>query len=401
MNIMVIGNGGRESALKWKLLESDRVDRIFSHEDLEGLKTIKDYCDFAKANNVDLTIVGSEELLVDGIVDAFKEEGLVIFGSDKHASMLEGSKAFAKNFMKKYGVKTPKYGMFNDFDDALKFLKSTMYPIVIKADGLAGGKGVFILDNFIEAKKTLGDLMCEEVLGDAGRTVIIEEYLKGVEASILSIYDGERIVPFVSAKDHKKIGEGETGLNTGGMGVIAPNPFVTEKVFEEFEKKILIPTKRGLKSEGFDFKGVIFFGLMITSNGVYLLEYNMRFGDPETQAVLPLMQTELLDVIQDSLRGELKEIKWKDRHSCCVVLSSSGYPLKYKTGFEINGLEDTQSVVFTAGAKRKDEVLYTSGGRVLGVVGIGESLDEAKERAYEDVGRISFEGMYYRKDIGC
>ena len=317
MKILIVGAGGREHAIAWKLSQNEKVEKIFiapgnacvemlPNAESVNLGSIDEYISFAKDNNVELTVVGSEELLVQGIVDEFHKNGLKIFGPDKKAAILEGSKAYSKDFMKKYGIKTAVYEIFDNSEKAKEFLNNWKdFPVVIKASGLAAGKGVIIAQNLNEAIKTVEDIMVDEKFGNAGNQVVIEEFLDGVEASILSFTDSKVIVPLLSAKDHKKIGEDETGLNTGGMGVISPNPFVTDEIFEKFKSDIMEPTLKGMQAEGMDFAGVIFFGLMITKKGVYLLEYNMRMGDPETQAVLPLLENDLLELIEKSFEKKL------------------------------------------------------------------------------------------------
>ena len=410
MKILIVGAGGREHAIAWKLSQNKNVKKIFIAPGNAGvelieiaenvdLKGIQEYIDFAKKNGIDLTIVGSEELLVQGIVDEFKKNGLKIFGPDKKAAILEGSKAYSKDFMKKYGIKTAIYEIFDDSEKAKEFLNNWKdFPVVIKASGLAAGKGVIIAQNLDEAIKAVEDIMVDEKFGNAGSQVVIEEYLDGVEASILSFTDCNIILPLLSAKDHKKIGENETGLNTGGMGVISPNPYVTDEVFEEFKKNIMAPTLKGIRNEGMDFEGVIFFGLMITKKGVYLLEYNMRLGDPETQAVL-------LEIIKSSFAKKLSEVKveWKKQYSCCVVAVAGGYPEKYNKGDKISGLSDmgkSGEILFICGAKKENDDFVTSGGRVLNIVGFGNTLGEAREHAYSSMKKIHFENIYFRNDIG-
>ena len=417
MKILIVGAGGREHAIAWKLSQNKDVEKIFIAPGNAGaellkiaenveLKGIQEYIDFAEKNEIDLTIVGSEELLVQGIVDEFKKNGLKIFGPDKKAAILEGSKAYSKNFMKKYGIKTAIYEIFNDSEKAKEFLnKWKDFPVVIKASGLAAGKGVIIAQNLDEAIKAVEDIMIDEKFGNAGNQVVIEEYLDGVEASILSFTDSKVILPLLSAKDHKKIGENETGLNTGGMGVISPNPYVTDEVFEEFKKNIMAPTLKGIQNEGMDFEGVIFFGLMITKKGVYLLEYNMRLGDPETQAVLPLLETDMLEIIKSSFAKKLSEVKveWKKQYSCCVAASAGGYPEKYNKGDKISGLSDmgkSGEILFICGVRKENDDFVTSGGRVLNIVGFGKTLEEAREHAYSSMKKIHFDNMYFRKDIG-
>lgn len=411
MKILIIGSGGREHSIGWKIKrDNPKVNLFFSvgnagtaeiGENI-GLNNINDLKDFALREQIDLTIVGPEAELVSGIVDIFQSNGLEIFGPNKAAAKLEGSKVFAKDFMQKYGIKTAEYKSFRHYIDAKEYIeKYEQFPVVIKASGLAAGKGVIIAQNKEEALETVKNLMDDKSFGDAGKEIVIEQHLQGFECSILSIFNGKKIIPFISAKDHKKIGEGETGLNTGGMGVIAPNPLFKSQHMMEFEKEILEPTQKGLISENLFFSGVIFFGLMISEKGVYLLEYNMRFGDPETEAVLPLMESNLLDIISKSNKGEDFDINWKNKHACCVVMASGGYPLNYEKGFEIRGLDKVEVPLFIAGAKIEDKKTVTSGGRVLNIVGIGDSLEEAREIAYINIKKINFNYEYYREDIGC
>ena len=418
MKILIVGSGGREHAIAWKISQNQKVEKIFAAPGNAYNKLIKncenvninssdEILNFAKKENIDLTIVGSEELLVDGIVDKFEENNLKIFGPNKQAALLEGSKAFAKDFMEKYEVKTAKYKSFTDKDEAVKYLDEMSYPVVIKASGLAAGKGVVIAQNRKEAETTLEDMMVNKAFASAGDTVVIEEFLDGVEISVLSITDTNVILPFISAKDHKKISEKETGLNTGGMGVIAPNPYYTKTVEEKFISDILEPTLKGLKAEKMNFAGIIFFGLMVAKGEVYLLEYNMRMGDPETQAVLPLMKTDYLDLIDAALNKKLDNFKidWENKSACCVVMAAGGYPVKYEKGNVISGLEkfsaeDENRKIFFAGVKSNNENFLTNGGRVLNVVAIENSLDGAITKAYDSVKEISFKDNYYRKDIG-
>lgn len=413
MKILLIGSGGREHALAWKLSKSSRVSKIFVAPGNGGtykeskcenidIKDIEELLEFAKNNEVDLTFVGPEEPLINGIVDAFKKEGLKIFGPDKRGAMLEGSKSFSKNFMKKYGVKTADYEVFYDYEKAKKYIEGCTYPRVIKADGLAAGKGVVICENKEEALKTLDLFMIHDVFKGAGKKIVVEEFLKGVEASILSITDGKVILPFLSAKDHKQIFDGNKGKNTGGMGVVCPNPYATEEVEKDFYENILNKTLEGIKKEGFDFKGIIFFGIMITEDGAKLLEYNVRMGDPETQSVLALMESDLVDIIEAALDESLNEtnIKWEDGYCVNVVLSSKGYPDIYEKGKEITLSEDLNGNCFIAGAKIQNENLVTSGGRVLSILGKGKSLEAAKNNAYKNIEKVNFEGMYFRSDIG-
>lgn len=420
MKILIVGSGGREHAIAWKLKENKNIEKIFiapgnagidllpNTESLSLNNNIKEYADFAEKNKIDLTIVGSEELLVQGIVDEFKNKGLKIFGPDKKAAILEGSKAYSKDFMKKYGIKTAKYEIFDNYEKAQKYLDSYRndnFPVVIKTSGLAAGKGVIIVKNLKEAKDAVTDIMINKKFGTSGEKIVIEEYLEGIEASILSFTDCKTIVPLISAKDHKKIGESETGLNTGGMGAISPNPYVTESIFKEFTEKIMKPTLKGIQNEDMDFAGVIFFGLMITKKGVYLLEYNMRMGDPETQAVLPLLETNLYQIIEKSFEKKLNEvnIKWKSLHSCCVVATAEGYPKQYRKGDEISGIlkeKNNDELLFICGVEKENNKFVTSGGRVLNITCLGNTLEEARKKAYNAMKNINFKGMYYRKDIG-
>ncbi|KAA8668429.1 phosphoribosylamine--glycine ligase [Clostridium sp. HV4-5-A1G] len=412
MKVLVIGSGGREHAICWKIAQSPKVEKVFCAPGNGGIE-IEDKCsnvnitdmdglmDFALEEKIDLTVVGPEVPLTEGIVDKFKDRGLSIFGPSSKAAMLEGSKIYSKNFMKKYGIKTAEYAVFDQIDKALGYIGICSYPVVVKADGLAAGKGVFICQNYREAKSALEDLMIRNVFKGAGKKVVIEEFLQGVEASILTITDGNTIVPFISSKDHKQIYDGGVGPNTGGMGAVAPNPYCSEKVLEDFAKNIMEPTLRGIQQENLDYTGIIFFGIMITKKGVYLLEYNVRMGDPETQAVLPLMKSDFVDLIQAALSKRLLSFKleWRKGACCCVVAASKGYPAKYETGFEIEGLKK-ENKIFAAGVKKENGIFKTSGGRVLVTYGIGGNLEEAIECAYENLKRVSFNGMYFRKDIG-
>lgn len=413
MKILVVGSGGREHAICWKVSQNEKVEKVFCAPGNGGtamlpkgenvnVKGIDELLEFALKEKIDLTIVGSEELLVDGIVDRFQEKGLKIFGPDKKAALLEGSKAYAKDFMKKYGVKTAAYEVFTEVDKAKEYIKTCEFPLVVKASGLAAGKGVLICQNLEEALKAVDEIMVDKVFSAAGEKIVVEEFLDGVEASILSVTDSKVILPFISAKDHKKIGEKETGLNTGGMGTIAPNPYVTKEVYDAFINGIMNPTLEGIKAEGMNFAGVIFFGLMITDKGVYLLEYNMRMGDPETQVVLPLLESDFIELLESGLKGDLAnaDVKWSNKSACCVVLASGGYPEAYNKGYEITGIDKVDNMVFVAGARAEDGKFLTSGGRVLNVVAVGDNLEDARAKAYADAEKIDFTGKYCRKDIG-
>ncbi|NFG25765.1 phosphoribosylamine--glycine ligase [Clostridium botulinum] len=413
MKLLLIGSGGREHALAWKLGKSQKVEKIFvapgnggtaTHDKCENINItdIDKLIAFAKKESIDITIVGPEDPLTEGIVDEFKKENLKIFGPAKDGAMLEGSKSFSKDFMKKYGVKTAEYATFTNVNEALEYLENCTYPTVVKADGLAAGKGVIICENKEEAIEAVNTCMVDDAFNGAGQKIVIEEFLEGVEASILSITDGKTIIPFLSAKDHKQIFDDGKGPNTGGMGVLAPNPYVTEEVLLDFKQNIMNKTLVGIKEEGFDFKGIIFFGLMITKKGTYLLEYNVRMGDPETQSVLYLMESDLLEVIEAALNEELDKVKIKWNKGVCinVVLASNGYPNKFNKGYEINIDEKVKDKVFLAGAKYEDGILKTSGGRVLSVIGCGENVEEARKEAYLNIDKVTFKGAYYRKDIG-
>lgn len=416
MKILIIGKGGREHAIAWKLGQNPRITQVYIAEgnpacelleyvECVKLNTIPDLVEFAKQKQIDLTFVGSEELLVAGIVDQFEANNLVIFGPNKKAAQLEGSKVYSKEFMNKYGIKTAEHQSFDDYAEALKYLDKINYPIVIKASGLAAGKGVIIAQDRNEAETTLAAMLLDMAFGESGSEVVIEEFLVGVEASILAFTDSQVIVPLISAKDHKKIGDNETGLNTGGMGVIAPNPYFTVEANELFIRDILEPTLRGIQAEQMNFAGVIFFGVMITNHGVYLIEYNMRMGDPETQAVLPLMESDLLELIEATVERRLAdfELKWHSGATCCIVLASGGYPEKFPIDIEINGLENFDEAncqLFAAGVGAKDGKFVTKGGRVLNIVGHGVDMPSARAAAYSAIPAIKFAGCYYRSDIG-
>ncbi|WP_139904623.1 phosphoribosylamine--glycine ligase [Clostridium thermarum] len=413
MKVLVVGSGGREHAIAWKVSESYKVSTVYCAPGNGGthfenkcinipLSSKEDLKHFALKENIDLTIVGPEEPLTKGIVDEFKAAGLKIFGPSREAAKLEGSKIYAKNFMKKYGVKTAAYEVFYDLNSAEEHLAHCEYPIVIKADGLAAGKGVVICCNKDEAQKVLEDFMLKDIFKGSGKKIIMEEFLEGVEASILCITDGNTIIPFISAKDHKQIYDGNQGPNTGGMGAIAPNPYCSQEVLRAFEEDIMLPTLRGIKREALDYTGIIFFGIMITKSGVYNLEYNVRMGDPETQAVLPLMESDFLDLINAAINKTLNDykIRWKNQHSCCVVAASPGYPGSYKTDLLISAGEIYEGKFFAAGIREKDGKMYTSGGRVFAVTCTGDNLTSAIEKSYKNLQCFSFEGIYYRKDIG-
>lgn len=413
MKLLLIGSGGREHAMAWKMAQSPKVEKIFVAPGNGGtaienkcenvnLTETKDLIDFALKENIELTVVGPEAPLTEGIVNEFKKAGLKIFGPAQNGAMLEGSKSFSKDFMRKYNVKTAEYATFTTADEAIKYLDTCSYPTVVKADGLAAGKGVIICENKQEAVDAVKTCMVDDKFGDAGKIIVIEEFLEGVEASILSITDGKTIIPFLSGKDHKQIFDGGKGPNTGGMGVMAPNPYVTEEVMKDFEENIMKNTLTGIQEEGFDFKGIIFFGIMITKKGVYLLEYNVRMGDPETQSVLYLMESDLVELIEAALNEELDktEVKWKSGVCINVVLASKGYPGKFVKGYEIKIDNEVKDKVFLAGAKFEDGVLKTNGGRVLSVIGCGDTVEDARKEAYANIKHVTFKDSYCRTDIG-
>jgi len=417
MKVLVIGGGGREHALVWKISQSPKVSKIYCAPGNGGIAALAECVNikatdieglvkFAVDNEIDLTVVGPDDPLVMGIVDAFKEKGLRVFGPDKNAAIIEGSKVFSKNLMKKYGIPTASYEVFEDSGKALEYLKGFTYPAVIKAEGLALGKGVIIAQDYSEAEKAVKDIMEEKIFGEAGNRVVIEEFLVGQEVSVLSFTDGSTIVPMVSAQDHKRAYDNDEGLNTGGMGTFSPSRIYTSEIAEYCMNNIFIPTVQAMKSECREFKGVLYFGLIITKEGVKVLEYNARFGDPETQVVLPRLKTDIIDIFNAVIDGKLSEIniEWDDNAAVCVVMASGGYPLKYQIGYEISGIEKAEQheaiTVFHAGTKSVNGKIVTAGGRVLGVTATGRSLDEAIRIAYEGVSNIHFENMHFRKDIG-
>jgi len=415
MKILVVGGGGREHALVWKLAQSPRVSKIYCAPGNAGISQIaecvniavddiKRLLSFAKEQKIDLTVVGPEAPLIGGIVNQFTEAGLKIFGPSKEAAEIEGSKALSKSIMEKYQIPTAGYQVFDQAGPAIAYIKSMGAPIVVKADGLAAGKGVIVALDVETAVRAVKEIMEDKIFGTAGATVVIEEYLEGEEVSILAFTDGEHVVPMVSAQDHKRIFDGDQGLNTGGMGAYSPAPIYNSEIARFTLEKILKPTISGLKAEGRTYRGVIYAGLMITPKGVKVLEYNARFGDPETQPVLMRLKTDLVDIIEAVLEGRLaeKKIQWLDEASVCVVLASGGYPGRYENGKKIYGLGQTGSngYVFHAGTALQDGDVVTAGGRVLGVSAKGETIEEAIREAYCEVEKITFEDMHYRTDIG-
>ena len=417
MKVLIVGSGGREHALAWKVAQSPRVDKIYC---APGNAGISEYAEcvpitamefdklaaFAKEQAVDLTIVGMDDPLVGGIVDAFEAQGLRVFGPRKNAAILEGSKAFSKDLMKKYQIPTAAYETFDSAEAALAYLETADFPIVLKADGLALGKGVLICQNLDEAKEGVKEIMTDKKFGSAGNRLVVEEFMTGREVSVLSFVDGKTIKTMTSAQDHKRAGDGDTGLNTGGMGTFSPSPFYTDEVDDFCKKYIYQATVDAMAKEGREFKGIIFFGLMLTEKGPRVLEYNARFGDPEAQVVLPRMKNDLVDVCEACIDGKLDEIdlQFEDNAAVCVVLASEGYPVKYEKGLPIRGLENFKDkegyYVFHAGTKFDGDTIVTNGGRVLGVTAKGENLKAARANAYEAVKWIDFDNKYYRHDIG-
>ena len=414
MKIMVIGGGGREHAIIKAIKKNKSVEEIYALPGNGGIaqdavcvnigaKETEKIVEFAVENKIDYAIVAPDDPLVLGTVDALNEKGIPCFGPDKKAAIIEGSKAFSKNLMKKYNIPTAQYEIFNDCEKAIAYLDTVSLPIVVKADGLALGKGVIIAQTKEEAVDAIRSMMEDKVFGASGDNVVIEEFLTGPEVSVLAFTDGKTLIPMISSMDHKRIGDNDTGLNTGGMGTIAPNPYYTEDIADICMKEIFIPTMNAMNSEGRTFKGCLYFGLMLTKDGPKVIEYNCRFGDPETQVVLPLLESDLLEIMMATTYGTLneKKVKFSSGSACCVVLASNGYPSAYKTGYEIKMSDSVKQNVFVAGAKLDGEVLKTSGGRVLGVTATADTLSNAVSKAYEYSKEITFENKYFRNDIGA
>lgn len=418
MNILVVGSGGREHAICYKIAQSPKADKIYCAPGNAGIASVAECVDigamefeklaaFAKENKIDLTVIGMDDPLVGGVVDVFEKEGLRVFGPNKKAAILEGSKSFSKDLMKKYDIPTAGYEVFTDADKAVEYLEHAEYPIVLKADGLALGKGVLICNTKEEALEGVDTIMRDKKFGDAGNTMVIEEFMTGREVSVLSFVDGNTIKIMSSAQDHKRAGDGDTGLNTGGMGTFCPSPFYTDEVDAFCREHIYQKTVDAMKSEGREFKGVIFFGLMLTEKGPRVLEYNARFGDPEAQVVLTRMENDIVDIFERCVDGTLDEVelKFSEKASVCVMLASDGYPLSYEKGKVITGLErfegESEYFCFHSGTRFDDAGnVVTNGGRVLGITALGESLQSARENAYKATEWVDFDNKYMRHDIG-
>lgn len=413
MRIAVIGGGGREHAIIKSLKKSPKVSEIYAlpgnggiAEDAEcvaiGAKELDKITEWCVKEHMDYVVVAPDDPLVLGLVDMLNEKGIPCFGPTKAAAIIEGSKAFSKDLMKKYGIPTAEYETFNDMDKALEYVQTCRIPVVIKADGLALGKGVIIAETREDAVEGIHTIMEERKFGASGDTVVIEEFLEGPEVSVLSFTDGKTVRPMVSSMDHKRALDGDKGLNTGGMGTVAPNPYYTDDVAAECMEKIFLPTIRAMEKEGRTFKGCLYFGLMITKDGPKVIEYNSRFGDPETQVVLPLLEGDLLEIMQATTEGTLDEVDFSfaDKCACCLVAASEGYPVSYEKGFEII-LPEEHDNIFIAGSRLEDGVQRTNGGRVLGVTEVADTLQEAVDKAYATMKTVHFDNMYYRKDIGA
>lgn len=417
MKVLVIGNGAREHAICHKLKQSDTVKEIYCAPGNGGISQIAGcvdikvddldkITDFSVNNKIDLVVIGPELPLVLGLTDRLKDSGIKVFGPDKKGARLEGSKSYSKEFMKKYGIPTARYEVYTCSRDAKENLDKFNLPVVVKADGLAAGKGVLICQTMEEAKKAIDSIMTERKFGEAGSTVVLEEFLEGIESSLLCFADGKSLIPMESAKDYKKVWDGDEGLNTGGMGCFSPNIVYTDELKEYIKDNILEKTSEGLKKENIDFKGVLFIGLMVKDGKAMVLEYNTRFGDPETEVILPRLKSDLAKIMLKCVEGGLREedLQWTDEKCVTVVLASGGYPEAYEKGKEITGLntvDDNDITVFHGGTKSENNKILTDGGRVLAVTAIGEDLETAREKVYKSIEKIKFEGMQYRKDIGC
>ena len=413
MKIFVVGNGGREHAIIKKIKQNPSVTKIYALQGNGGIseeaecvdidvKDVEKISLFAKEKNIDFVVVGPDDPLALGLVDELERYGIKTFGPKKDAALIEASKVFSKNLMKKYNIPTAEYEVFDNMDNALSYLEVCPIPTVVKADGLALGKGVIIANTREEAKTAVKNMMKEKIFGESGTKIVVEEFLSGPEVSVLTFTDGKIVVPMVSSMDHKRALDNDQGLNTGGMGVIAPNPYYTEDIAKECMAKIFIPTINAMNLENRVFKGCLYFGLMLTEDGPKVIEYNCRFGDPETQVVLPLLESDLLEIMMNIYEENLKEedVKFSDKSACCVIMASGGYPENYEKGYEITISDDVAGQVFIAGAKIQDGKLYTSGGRVLGVTHIADTLEEAIDATYKDITKIKFKNAHYRTDIG-
>lgn len=417
MKVLIVGGGGREHAIAWKISQSPKVSRLYCAPGNGGIASlaqcvpikamdIEGIVEFAKSEGIDLVVVAPDDPLAAGMVDALESAGIRAFGPNKAAAEIESSKVFSKSLMKKYGIPTAAYEVFENDSDALDYLRTCSYPTVIKADGLALGKGVIIANDFEEAQDAVRSIMSDKIFGNAGNRVVIEEFLTGTEVSILTFTDGETLVPMISSQDHKRALDDDMGPNTGGMGTFSPSRIYTDEVDEWCMKNIFMPTIDAMRKEGRRFKGVLYFGLILTADGPKVLEYNARFGDPETQVVLPHLKTDIIDIFEAIIDERLADvnIEWDNRSAVCVILASGGYPGKYRTGLEITGIEEAEKdpsvTVFHAGTKLEAGKYYTAGGRVLGVTAVADTIDDARAKAYAAVGKINFEGMHYRKDIG-
>ena len=414
-SVLVVGGGGREHTICWALKKSNKVDKIYCLPGNAGIAQIAEchpigalefdkILEFVKTHkDIDLTVVAPDDPLALGLVDLLNDNGYRAFGPKKNAAIIEASKAFSKALMKKYNIPTAAYEEFSDYNKALEYIKTAKYPLVVKADGLALGKGVIICQNVLEGEQALKDMMVDSKFKDAGKTIIVEEFMVGKEVSILSFVDGKHVVPMVSSQDHKRAHDNDEGLNTGGMGTFTPSKVYTKEIEKEVLNNIIYPTINAMNAEGREFKGVLYFGLMVTNDGVKVLEYNARFGDPETQVVLPRLKTDLYDIFNACIDGTLDkiDIEWKDEACVCVILASGGFPESYKKGVEIS-IEDIDEdiMLFHSGTKMADGKLVTNGGRVIGVVAEGKDIDQAREKAYKNVEKIKFDGAFYRKDIG-
>ena len=415
MNLIVVGGGGREHAIIKKLRENKEIEKIYAlpgnggiSSDAEcvniGAKDIPAIVEFAVEHKIDFAIVAPDDPLVLGAVDALEASGIPCFGPNKAAARIEGSKSFAKDLMRRYNIPTADYRVFNDPEDALKFLDVLSYPAVIKADGLALGKGVVIAEDKASAEKAVRAAMIDRVFGESGKEIVIEQFLEGPEVSVLAFTDGKTVIPMISSMDHKRACDGDKGLNTGGMGTIAPNPYYTQEIADRCMNEIFLPTVKAMREEGCPFKGCLYFGLMITKDGPKVIEYNCRFGDPETQVVLPLLKSDLYTIMR-ACRDETldkTEVEFYNKSACCVIMASEGYPVSYDKGFEITLPEcESDSDIYIAGASLKDGKLVTSGGRVLGVTAVSDNLSQAIERSYRIVEKVDFKNKYYRRDIGA